>query len=338
MTIDVSTDALATELLDALDRNVLIEPITDRDPAFDEAAAYQVNAELFRRRCARGEQPIGRKIGFTNRTIWPEYGVYTPMWAHVYDTTVTFFEGNSGAIEIGHLAQPRIEPEILLHFKSSPAGARTEAEILECIDWIAHSVEIVQSHFPDWKFKAPDTAAAFGLHGALMVGPPRPISELGHARRADREAADVHDRALAERRGPGAGRRRQRARLAAAGVRAPSDGAGGSAPVRAGPGRRDRDDRHPDGGPADRARADAGARSSPASRSKAFGSALRPERRSGRRGMHPPPTIKRRAATQVQCEPETVGISMELRHGRFICVSALSHRVQYEASRTVDHA
>jgi 2-oxo-3-hexenedioate decarboxylase len=179
VTTNTKIDAYATELLDALDRNVLIEPITDRHPAFDEAAAYEVNAELFRRRCARGEQPIGRKIGFTNRTIWAEYGVYTPMWAHVYDTTVTFFEGNGGSLEIGHLAQPRIEPEILVHFKSAPAGAKTEAEILECVDWIAHSVELVQSHFPGWKFKAADTAAAFGLHGALMVGPPRPIRELG---------------------------------------------------------------------------------------------------------------------------------------------------------------
>jgi 2-oxo-3-hexenedioate decarboxylase len=167
------------ELLDALDQNALIQPITERDQSFDEAAAYRVNAELFRRRVARGEKPIGRKIGFTNRTIWPEYGVYSPMWAHVYDTTVQFFDGNSGSQKIGHLAQPRIEPEILLHFKRSPVGAKTEAEILEYIDWIAHSVEIVQSHFPDWKFKAADTAAAFGLHGALMVGPQTPISQLG---------------------------------------------------------------------------------------------------------------------------------------------------------------
>ena len=54
MAIDDTTDTLATELLDALDRNILIEPITDRVPDFDEAAAYQVNAELFRRRVARG--------------------------------------------------------------------------------------------------------------------------------------------------------------------------------------------------------------------------------------------------------------------------------------------
>jgi 2-oxo-3-hexenedioate decarboxylase len=176
---DARTDQYATELLDALDRNLQIEPITSRDPSFDDAAAYQVGAELFRRRCARGENPLGRKIGFTNRTIWPEYGVYTPMWAHVYDTTVTFFDGPEGSLKIGHLAEPRIEPEILLHFKSSPAGAKTEAEILECIDWIAHSIEIVQSHFPAWKFVAADTAADFGLHGALIVGPKCPVEGLG---------------------------------------------------------------------------------------------------------------------------------------------------------------
>src|SRR3712207_4305228 len=151
----MNTSEIAAELLDALDRNVQVAPYTERRPDFDATAAYSVAAEILRRRKARGEKPVGRKIGFTNRTIWPEYGVYTPMWAHVYDTTVTFLDGNEGSQAIGHLAEPRIEPEILLHFKSAPGGARTEADILECVDWMAHSVEIVQSHFPAWKFKAP---------------------------------------------------------------------------------------------------------------------------------------------------------------------------------------
>ena len=64
----IATDAIAAELLDALDRNVQIRPITDRFPAFDNAAAYAVNAEILRRRVARGESrsaarsasPIGR--------------------------------------------------------------------------------------------------------------------------------------------------------------------------------------------------------------------------------------------------------------------------------------
>jgi 2-oxo-3-hexenedioate decarboxylase len=174
----MDTAAIATELLDALDSRRLIEPITARQPAFDAEAAYQVGAEILRRRRARGETPIGRKIGFTNRTIWPEYGVYTPIWAHVYDSTVTFLDSNRGSQALGHLMQPRVEPEILLHFRSAPPVTRDEETLLDSIDWIAHSWEVVQSHFPEWRFQAADTMAAFALHGALLVGPRRPVSEL----------------------------------------------------------------------------------------------------------------------------------------------------------------
>jgi len=116
----MDTNAIATELLDALDRNRLMTPITVRDPGFGEEAAYKVSVEILHRRSIRGEKPIGRKIGFTNRTVWREYDLYTPIWAHVYDSTVTFLEGTSGSLAIGHLAQPRVEPEIVLHFKSPP--------------------------------------------------------------------------------------------------------------------------------------------------------------------------------------------------------------------------
>ncbi len=174
----MNTDAIATELLAALDENRMIDPITDRDPRFDAEAAYLVSAEILRRRQARGEKPIGRKVGFTNRTIWSEYRVSSPMWAHVYDRTVTFLGEPAGRVRIGHLAQPRLEPEIMLHFSSAPRATDDEEELLSHIDWIAHGYEIVQSHFPNWKFKAADTIAAFGLHGALVVGPRRPIEEL----------------------------------------------------------------------------------------------------------------------------------------------------------------
>lgn len=40
-------------------------------------------------------------------------------------------------------------------------------------------MEIVQSHFPNWKFQAPDTIAECALHGAMLVGPPQPLDRLG---------------------------------------------------------------------------------------------------------------------------------------------------------------
>ncbi len=174
----MKTDMIATELLSALDGNTTIGTISDRDPSFDADAAYEASAEILRRRRARGETPIGRKVGFTNRTIWAEYGVSTPMWAHVYDSTVTYFDEPRGNLAIGHLAKPRIEPEIVLHFKSAPRATDDERELLSNIDWIAHGYEIVQCHFPDWKFRAADTIADFGLHGALVVGPKRPVDAL----------------------------------------------------------------------------------------------------------------------------------------------------------------
>ena len=51
-----------------------------------------------------------------------------------------------------------------------------ETALLACIDWVAHGFEIVQSIFPGWKFCAADTVAAFGLHGALLIGPRAPIA------------------------------------------------------------------------------------------------------------------------------------------------------------------
>ena len=53
------------------------------------------------------------------------------------------------------------------------------AEILACVDWIAHGIEIVQSHFPGWKFQTADTIADWALHGTLLVGEPQDIGPLG---------------------------------------------------------------------------------------------------------------------------------------------------------------
>jgi 2-keto-4-pentenoate hydratase len=175
---DLNNDAIATELLDALDRTTLIAPITARVPGFGVENAYDVSAQIAFRRRALGERPIGRKLGFTNRTIWPQYGVDSPIWAPVYDRTVTFLDTTSGSVAIGHLAQPRLEPEIVLHFRSAPPTTTDEEELLAHVDWIAHGFEIVQCHFPDWTFQTADTIADFGLHGALVVGPRRPVSAL----------------------------------------------------------------------------------------------------------------------------------------------------------------
>ena len=166
------TDLIASQLISAYDRSETLEPFTSADSSFDMAQGYAVLHEILRRRLAQGWQPVGRKIGFTNRSIWPRYNVDRPLWAHVWSSTVHFAENGSTEISLTPFVQPRIEPEVVFKLRSGVPVTDDPNLVLESIEWIAAGFEIVQSHFPNWKFKAPDCAAGFGLQGALIVGSP----------------------------------------------------------------------------------------------------------------------------------------------------------------------
>jgi len=168
-------EAIAANLVAALDARRQMAPLTETWPGFDLAAAYRVTAAVRALRQARGERPVGRKIGFTNRTIWEEYGVFAPIWGDMYDSTVRDL-GAGKAVELAPLMEPRIEPEIVFGLARAPEPGMDEAALFACLDWIAHGVEIVQSLFPGWRFAAADTVAAFGLHGAYRIGPRRALT------------------------------------------------------------------------------------------------------------------------------------------------------------------
>ena len=170
---------IAAEAFAVLDTGHQTSPFSARVSAFDLDDAYRVTAAIRQMREMRGEMPVGRKIGFTNRTIWAEYNVYEPVWGYVYNRTVHNLAEIGDTFSLVGLAEPRIEPEIVFKLALAPAPGMDETALLDCIDWVAHGFEIVQSIFPGWKFSAPDTVAAFGLHGALLIGPRHSIA--GHA-------------------------------------------------------------------------------------------------------------------------------------------------------------
>ncbi|RYF17761.1 MAG: hydratase [Comamonadaceae bacterium] len=131
--------------------------------------AYERALSVRQLRIARGEQPRGFKVGFTNRTIWPRYGVYAPIWGTVWNTTLAFCEGE-GEVPLAGTCQPRIEPECVFGLKATPPARASLDDLLACVEWIAPGFEIVQSHMPDWKFTAADTVADSGLHARMLVG------------------------------------------------------------------------------------------------------------------------------------------------------------------------
>jgi 2-oxo-3-hexenedioate decarboxylase len=169
----------AEEMIRLNDSAALAEPLTACLTDFTLADAYAISREVLRRREASGWRRVGRKIGFTNRGIWDQYGVYEPILGYMYDRTVTWGERGTGSgrdesrsyeMALAGLCQPLIEPEIVFRFRELPPLTDDPLRLLDVIDWVGHGFEIVQCHFPDWKFGAADTVADGGLHGRYFVG------------------------------------------------------------------------------------------------------------------------------------------------------------------------
>ena len=179
----------ARELLAARDGAAQLATITGRDPAFTMSDAYVVADELRRMRLARGERTLGYKIGFTNRGIWARYGVFEPIWGPVWDTTLERCDDAHATVSLARFAAPRLEPEIMFGFARTPAAGQSREDLFDCIEWVAHGFEIVDTHFADWRFAAPDTAADFALHGRLFVGPRVPVARFDRAQVAAELAA-----------------------------------------------------------------------------------------------------------------------------------------------------
>jgi len=174
--ITIDHDSIAAESFSALAAARPIPPFSNRYPGIGLDDAYRAMARLCKLREASGETVVGRKIGFTNRTIWAEYGVYAPIWGFMFASTVRDLAAWD-TLSLAAFAEPRIEPEIVFGLARSPAPDMDEAALLGCIDWIAHGFEIVQSVYPGWKFTAADTVIVNSLHGALLIGTRHRVAE-----------------------------------------------------------------------------------------------------------------------------------------------------------------
>jgi 2-oxo-3-hexenedioate decarboxylase len=169
-------NAVADGVIATLASNRQIPTFSSSLGIFTLADAYRVIPLLRAAFEARGEKIIGRKIGFTNREMWKVHGVQAPIWGYCTDRSTC--ELNDTPVQrVKDFAEPRIEPEIIFGLCVAPSPGMNEAALLDCIEWVSLGYEIVQSIFPDWKFTAPDTVAANGLHGALLIGTRHPISQ-----------------------------------------------------------------------------------------------------------------------------------------------------------------
>jgi len=169
--------ALARELTAAYaDRRTLSTPPSSQD-GLDLSMAYAVEREIVHLRRSEGHETVGVKVGYANKAMWRVLKLETLVWAHMYDNTVRYADANVATLSLAHMISPRIEPEIVFKLKAPmDAGITEAAAALEAVEWLALGFEILDCPYTDWKYQPSDFVAAFGLHAALIVGDPHPVT------------------------------------------------------------------------------------------------------------------------------------------------------------------
>jgi 2-keto-4-pentenoate hydratase len=164
-------ESLARELWSAYETGQMVPVAPSARPGFDLDTAYEVEATLKQWREARGHRAVGRKVGYANKAMWRALKLETLLWAHMYEDTVHYSDGNSAALTLAHSRSLKVEPEIVFGLRQPVTGERSDAATaLASADWLAIGFEIIDIPFQDGKFEPSDFLASFGLHAALVIG------------------------------------------------------------------------------------------------------------------------------------------------------------------------
>lgn len=166
----------AALIAQAYDARRQLPPFSSHDPAFDLTRAYAVERELVQMRRRAGHSTVGRKVGYANKAMWRVLKLDTLVWAHIYDDTLYDAPAGTRSLSTARMVSPKIEPEIVVRLKA-PLGAdiKDPAAVLGAVEWLALGFEIIDTVYPEWKFRPADFVAAYGLHAALIAGPRRTV-------------------------------------------------------------------------------------------------------------------------------------------------------------------
>ena len=178
MLIPEQIDLYAHQLM-AVRTHARILPLLSHASGLTLDDANRIAQRITAFRVALGEQPVGKKIMFNTRsTDWfdGDDDKRDPVWGTLYNTTVRYADNNIGMQSLAGAIQPCLAPQIVFKLGITPPLGASLEELTECVEWIAHGMEIASCPFARWEFTIADAIAAFGLHGTLIVGEPHALS------------------------------------------------------------------------------------------------------------------------------------------------------------------
>jgi 2-keto-4-pentenoate hydratase len=166
MTSDLARDA-AKRLWAAELAVTAIDPLSAGDPPITPGNAYDVQLAVVDLRRKAGHHVVGKKIGVTSVAMQRLSGVMQPDYGHLFDVMDVPADST---IKRDELLLPRVEPELAFVLKTRlPGPYTTPAQVLRGTEFIAASLEIVDTRIKDWKIRWADTVADNGSSARFVL-------------------------------------------------------------------------------------------------------------------------------------------------------------------------
>lgn len=140
--------------------------------------AYRIQADVVRRRLARGETSVGVKLGFTSKAKMTQMGVSDVIVGRLTDAMRI---DDGGTVELSRFIHPKVEPEIVYRIGTDVDLDDPDTDIVACVDAIAAGMEIIDSRYRDFRFTYTDVVADNTSAAAFVVGPWSPMRPVPDA-------------------------------------------------------------------------------------------------------------------------------------------------------------
>jgi 2-keto-4-pentenoate hydratase len=148
-----------------------IPPLRETWPEIDVVDAYEIQLWNIRHRLEAGAGVRGHKVGLSSKAMQEMMGVDEPDYGHLL-TDMELCEDEP--VSAGSYCYPRVEVEVAFILgETLPGAGCTEEDVLRATEYVAPSIELIDSRVVDWNIRIADTIADNASSAGFVLGPER---------------------------------------------------------------------------------------------------------------------------------------------------------------------
>lgn len=147
----------AAKLRQAQATKTTMSPLRDEIGDHNEEMAYAIQNINTNHRLVDGARIVGKKIGLTSLKVQEQFGISTPDFGMLFDDMEVL---NGLSLPISEVMQPKVEGELAFVLGGSlDSDNLTIIDVINAIDYVLPSIEIVGSRIENWNIRITDTVA-----------------------------------------------------------------------------------------------------------------------------------------------------------------------------------